>query len=375
MTGKVIRLKEDLTSTIRKILGLLLEKDCFDAILVPVRVPSGESFVYLLIKDRKLLESCTPFPPIMPIQGARALRDFTRRGKTDLRVLCVMRPCEIRASIELTKLKQINLENISFISIDCPGVLPTKDYINAPQESDKSYREIIERWESDNLRSTCNTCSYFSYEGLPADLHVGIVGAKKESISITPLSEKGKESLSKIDIECSDDLSQWQTEVKEISRKRIDNRNRVFLELKNKVSGAENFNDFFSNCINCHNCMSVCPICYCRQCFFDSTDEVKSEAENYLARAQAKGGIRFPGDMMLFHLGRMSHMALSCVSCGACEDGCPMEVPVSQAFGLIADEVQRTFDYVPGRNEEEPIPVLTYQEDELHEYEDAKGVK
>jgi formate dehydrogenase subunit beta len=50
-----------------------------------------------------------------------------------------------------------------------------------------------------------------------------------------------------------------------------------------------------------------------------------------------------------------------------------MDVPVSQVFALAGDEVQRAFDYVPGRNTEEPIPMLTYEEDELHEYEDAKG--
>jgi len=375
MIGKVIRLKENLNTMIKEVLGLLLEKDCFDVILAPVRVPSGESFAYLLIKDRKILESCTPFPPIIPVQGARALKDLTRRGNTNLKVLCVMRPCEIRASIELTKLRQIGLKNISFLSFDCPGVLRTKNYINSPEESDKQYQEIMATWESENLRSACNICLHFSYEGLPADLHIAITNIKEERIGITPLSDKGKELLSKIDIECSDNLSGWQTEVKGISRKRVANRNKAFSELRDRTSGAEGLHDFFSKCINCHNCMRVCPICYCRQCFFDLSDEVKPEAEDYLARTQAKGGIRFPSDTMLFHLGRMSHMALSCVSCGACEDGCPMEVPVSQAFALIADEVQKMFDYVPGRNEEEPIPVQIYQEDELHEYEDAKGTR
>ena len=373
MMGKVIPLKENLNTTIKEILELLLEKECFDAVLVPVRVPSGESFAYLLIKDRRILQSCTPLPPIMPVQGARALRDLTRRGNSNLKVLCVMRPCEIRASIELAKLRQIRLENVSFLSFDCPGALRTKDYINSPEESDNQYQEIIATWESENFRSACNTCLHFSYEGLPADLHIHLTNMKEERMGITPLSDKGKESLSRIGIECNGDLSGWQTEVNEISRKRIANRDKAFSELRDKISGAEGFHDFFSDCINCHNCMRVCPICYCRQCFFDVSGEAKSEAEDYLAKIGAKGGIRFPGDMMLFHLGRMSHMALSCVSCGSCEDGCPMEVPVSRAFAFVADEVQKMFDYVPGRNEEEPIPVQTYQEDELHQYEDAKG--
>ncbi len=69
----------------------------------------------------------------------------------------------------------------------------------------------------------------------------------------------------------------------------------------------------------------------------------------------------------------MSHMALSCVNSGACEDGCPMDVPVAQVFSFIGDTVQKMFDYIPGKDRNEPIPILTYKEDELHEYEDSKG--
>lgn len=375
MKGKIISSHDGLNKTIKEILRSLLEKGVFDAILVPTRAPSGESFVYLLIKNKDFVESCTPLPPIMPIQGARALKNFTRLGKTNLKVLCVMRPCEVRASVELSKLKQVELENISFISIDCPGAFVTKDYINDPEKFDKLYQKILQTWEGENLRPTCNTCVHFSYEDLPADLHIGKIGTQEDEIIITSLNKEGKQLLGEINIECSNDVSGWQSKVKEILQKKTDNRNTTFLELRSKVSGADNLDNLLSDCINCHNCMRVCPICYCRQCFFDSSDEVRIEAENYFIRARNKGAIKFPADMMLFHLGRMSHMALSCVGCGACEDACPMDVPIAQVFSFMADEAQKMFDYVPGRNKQEAIPIQIYKEDELHEYEDSKGPK
>ena len=112
--------------------------------------------------------------------------------------------------------------------------------------------------------------------------------------------------------------------------------------------------------------MSVCPICYCRQCYFDS-EAMKLPPENYLLRAETKGALRFPSDTLLFHLGRMSHMSLSCISCGTCEDACPMSIPVAQIFNLVADKNQNLFDYIPGKNIEEPLPLVDYKEDELQE--------
>jgi len=64
-------------------------------------------------------------------------------------------------------------------------------------------------------------------------------------------------------------------------------------------------------------------------------------------------------------------MSVSCVSCGSCEDACPMSIPVAQIFSMTADETQGIFDYVAGRNIDEPIPLKTYEEDELHEVEDS----
>ena len=64
-------------------------------------------------------------------------------------------------------------------------------------------------------------------------------------------------------------------------------------------------------------------------------------------------------------------MSLYCVSCGACEDACPVDIPVAQVFSMIADETQTLFDYISGRSLDEPLPLVAYKEEELHEVEDA----
>ena len=139
-------------------------------------------------------------------------------------------------------------------------------------------------------------------------------------------------------------------------------------KLKSKIEGTDKFLEVYSTCINCHNCMRVCPICYCRECYFNS-EALNLYPDNYLMRAKSKGGLRFPPDTLLFHLGRMSHMIVSCVSCGTCEDACPVSIPVGQIFSLVADKTQKLFDYVPGRNIDEPLPLVTYKEEEFREIE------
>ena len=93
--------------------------------------------------------------------------------------------------------------------------------------------------------------------------------------------------------------------------------------------------------------------------------------EDYLKRAEATGGLRLPPETLLFHIGRMLHMSLSCVSCGACEDACPTSIPVSQIFSLVAERNQKAFEYVPGRSLDEPPPLRVYEEKEFAEVEQS----
>ena len=47
-----------------------LSQGCFDAVLIPARVPAGDSFAYFLIRNEAFLEGTSPLPPVMPVQGA-----------------------------------------------------------------------------------------------------------------------------------------------------------------------------------------------------------------------------------------------------------------------------------------------------------------
>jgi formate dehydrogenase subunit beta len=368
LKGAVVSASSGSKKAIISLLEKAMDKEIFDAVVIPMKVPAGDAFAYVLVKDKSLLKDGDPIPPTMFVQGAKALSSITRLGEGNIKIAAIMRPCEIRATIELAKLGQTNIENITLISMDCPGVLPTSDFINDPEKSTKKFDEASKKLYDTIMRPVCQICDKSSM--VAGDLHIGTLGAKKDTIFIISNSQKGNDVVEKLGLKLNDNIKTWNDKVISISEEKNKKRKKVHKELKSKVGGIDNLVETFSHCINCHNCMKACPVCICRLCYFDS-DKVKLPADDYLERAESKGSIRFLPDTTLFQMGRMMHMSISCVSCGACEDACSMSIPVAQIFSMIADETQGLFDYVSGKSIDEPIPLVAYKEEELREVEDA----
>jgi len=348
---------------------LALKQGAFDAVLVPSRVPAGDSFAYHLIGNETVLEAASPLAPVMPVQGARVISSITRRGKGKKKIAAIMRPCEARATIELAKLGQVDLENITLITMDCPGVMPLSDYFENADRGDKLFADASQKWDTGPMRPVCRICDKFSSTG-GEDLHIGTMGTKNGSILLVPRSPKGEDVLSKAGLSLEENAGSWETCVNKLTEERKQKRGESNEALRSEIEGIDKLTKAFSACINCHNCMRVCPICYCRQCHFDS-DKMKFSFEDYLSRAETRGSLRVPTDTLLFHIGRMLHMSLSCVSCGMCEDACPTAIPVAQIFTLVGDRNREVFDYVPDKSVDEPLPLTTFEQNELEEVEQS----
>jgi formate dehydrogenase subunit beta len=198
---------------------------------------------------------------------------------------------------------------------------------------------------------------------------VGTVGVEGERVLLIPHNKRGEALLAALGLGMDQPLDEWSKAAEEARGRKTAAREKAHADMLARTHGLDNLMGVLRDCINCHNCQRVCPICYCKQCYFDAPS-VRADATDHLDRARRSGSIRLPSDVLLFHLGRMSHMVLSCVSCGACEDACPMDVPVSQLFSMVGREAQRTFDYVPGRSLDEARPLSTYRLQELTEVED-----
>jgi formate dehydrogenase subunit beta len=370
-TVKVIDGKTD--EVIIGFLKSFLKEGVVEAILIPKPLPSQDGFVQTLIRDPEKLNGVCVLSPTMPVQSARVISNLSVKnlGK---KVAAVLKACEIRAAVELAKFLQVKLDNVCFIGIDCPGTFEVADYAKMVQEGkggESLTKELLKGMEKGEIspppgyafRTACQMCEY---PVLQADLNIKLFGYKADQeIGIEIGDKLEKEIGEKSILSFSENESASRKEVvSKVIAERTKKRDALFQEFKGIVKDLQAFLDRFSTCIRCHNCMVACPICYCKECVF-KTAVFEHDGDQFLRWADRKGGIRMPTDTLIFHLIRMSHMVTSCIGCGLCDSACPSRLPVATLFRSVGDKIQKTFNYIPGKDVKEVPPVATFKEDEL----------
>ncbi|MFH1087518.1 MAG: 4Fe-4S dicluster domain-containing protein [Chloroflexota bacterium] len=356
-----------LRQTINAFLRELLDKKLVEAVLVPLRHPSGDSVAAALLTDPAQLDKADVMAPLMPVNGARIVSAMTKFGAPGKKIAVVLRPCELRALIELVKLKQASPDNLILIGVDCHGVYPLTRYRQfiADKSSDDFVSASRQQGEDPDLRSGCQICEYPA--PLASDLTIGFFGLDpKKALLLEAGTPKGEELLGKLSLggAASGQVGARAQAVSRLLSDRKSKRQKFFAQAKQDIGGPQKLLALFSACIKCHNCRKACPICYCRECFFESPT-FDLEADRYLRTAERKGAIRMPANTLLFQVTRMSHVGASCVGCGCCEEACPQSIPLLKIFQLTADSVQKLFDYTPGRSLDDKLPPAAFKEDEL----------
>jgi len=349
----------------------LLERGAVAAVLAPKPTPAGTTVTQVLIADPEQLDGIDPLAPVQMVNAAHILRELAREP-LEQKIAAVLRPCEVRATIELAKLKQVSLDSVVLISHDCPGVHDLNVYLDAVAGSgaeavrERRLAELLGEGEAGGgkksaggaaLRNACRQCMHFT--GDSADLSLAWIGAGESGALLEVHTDKGRELLGR-----GAEAPAPAGRAESLERIRAQ-------RLAAQGEEPEELLTVLERCIRCYNCREVCPICYCKECLM-KPEKMGYSPERYLRRAQKKGLIKMPVDTVLYHLTRMNHMASSCVACGLCEQACPMDIPLGSIFARVGRNVQALFDYVPGRSLEEELPVTTFKEDELPGVEDAK---
>ena len=296
------------------------------------------------------LDRFSLFNPVFDVSGAIYLRRIFSKGAT---IVVVLRPCEIRACVELVKLNQMEREDIIAVSVDCFGSVSSKENIeDLPTEPDKLKNYFKDH---DAMRWACRACR--EPRGVFGD--AGIRVDESGSLNFVAYTPKGETLLELLnDEDRADVFSDPASPEMHVSPP----GERFHTDMKT-------FSEDLAKCLMCKNCRDMCPVCYCVDCVFNG-DEYLPKGDAFLNQIFRTGSVNMPQGKELFHLIRMYHVSQTCVGCGACEEACPQGISLTKYFKGVSERLQAMFSYVAGERFEAEIPYLTFLEDELRHTED-----
>ncbi len=366
--------------SVQEFMERLLQSDLVGSVMLPKKTTGGDNYVQALVKNPALLADTDVSIPVVPVQAARLISQLTFSDPGE-KIAVVVKPCEARALVELTKFQQIRRESLLIIAVDCLGTYEPKNFsalVKAGKEpaADLRKQAASGRCEPDAeapFRSACTICEHPSMPLELVDLVIGLWGVDCEkNLYIEAGDELAAQLVEKNILEFNDAEQPKRAEaLASLRDERLKSRDQVLGEFGQRVNSIRGIQELLSTCMRCHNCMINCPICYCRECVFRSPT-FEHTPDQYLGWAADKGAIRMPANTVMFHLTRLNHMVMSCVGCGLCDTACPNDIPVMSLFRTVGLQTQKMMDYEPGRSYDEPAPATTFQDSELLHESGAK---
>jgi formate dehydrogenase subunit beta len=350
----------EMPKALREAVQRLMETGGFEGTFTLARTPGGGVDYFLSTKEEGAPE-LLPLHPVMPNHAGRLLREMTLGGAMRGKVLVITRPCELRGFVEIVKRLQGCLDNLVFLSVVCGGVFPLS-MVSAGWDGKRTeeYWAYPDGRPVQGLRPACQGCTEF----IPYTADLVVAPSANGHWALTAGSEEGGRLIERAFPSApAAEMDPKALEAMAVARKA--GREEV-LSHEADVKGLSDLVKVFGRCIGCHACSKACPICYCTLCTFESS-RMEDRMEQSKGQLEVKGGIRAPAGTVLFHIGRMGHMAVSCVACGCCQDVCPVGIPVSLLFKKVGEAVQARFEYVPGRDVKEALPINTFQPMEFKE--------
>jgi formate dehydrogenase subunit beta len=364
---------QDLLGALRSFLKAVLEREGITAVLAPWRLPMKNMLMPTLITDPQKLDEADPLSPAFAINTARVVSRLTRKASGGT-VAAVMRPCEIKAFVELVKLKQGRTEDVVVIGLDCLGAYSNRDFFrwvgdDAAASTQRFYRAVLAgsgaAMDGVDLTPACKACESPTADG--ADISLGLYGVDTaKEILVQARTAQGEHLLAKLGLAETPEPAARPKALEKILAERAAFRKEMFRQTCAATDTLEKLSTYLANCVNCYNCRVACPVCYCRECVF-VTDVFDHEPAQYLRWAKRKGAVKLPTDTLFYHLTRMAHMSTACVGCGQCSNACPNDIPLMELFRSVAHRAQAEFGYTPGRSLDEKPPFSEFRENEFLE--------
>jgi len=250
---------------------------------------------------------------------------LTRRPREE-RIGIVCRGCESRAVRVLVSEHQHDRDKLYVIGIPCQGIIDRNklgleperfaDVRQATEEGDEVI-VVLDDGErrfarADVLHDSCQRCRYPNPVG--ADVVLG-----------DPIPENTSQEV-------------W-SQVAEFEALQPEERYRFFIQEAER-------------CIRCYACREACPMCYCTECFVDHN--LPRWMESMVT----------PGGTQAWHIVRAFHQTGRCVSCGACERACPMDIKMTYLTDKLNDDMQQLYDFEVGASDDAVPPFAAFTLDD-----------
>jgi formate dehydrogenase subunit beta len=373
ITARINVKEKDLLGALRNFFEDILRSEEIEAILVPQHLPMKNMVMPTLVTDPDQLNGVDPLAPAFPMNAAKIVSRLTRKP-IGAKIAAVLRPCEIRAFVELVKLKQGRTDDVSLIAIDCLGALQNKDYFqyageDMTESTVRFYQNALSgktaRTEGVDLSPACKACEY--PVATNADINIGLLGVEVDDhVLVQSQTEDGTNMINQLNLTEIAEPAARQKAIDSLVAERTKYRDDMYNKTREATENVKKMTAYFASCVNCYNCRVACPVCYCKECVF-VTDVFNHEPSQYLRWANRKGIIKMPTDTVFYHITRLAHMSTACVGCGQCSNACPNDIPVMELFRTIAQGTQQAFDYEAGKSFDEDPPLLVFREEEFAE--------
>lgn len=342
-TQWMINTHGDPLGTVRKFVDTIWEQRDLNGMLVPLNGGQESSTTPQLIDDPHMLDQVNPFKPLMIVNAARMLPAYIGEHPDD-QIGALLRPCEMRALIEMVKHDSFNTDKLTSICVDCLGTLPLEDYQWRAQRkghSDNLTDEALQFARQGGIlayryRSACQMCK--SPEATRADININVLGLPvRQQILVQARDAAAARDFRLEEItDCQADsamVEQHDRIMFKLSERHQHTMQRLFETLADYLpQDVEALVAQLDNCGECQACMDICPIC--------SVDHPQRGVGGHYIRA----------DVMRW--------LVSCAGCGMCEQSCPNHLPLSSIFGYIREQLGQQWEYTPGRSADDPLPLM-----------------
>lgn len=339
----ILKTHGDPLGTLRSFIQAVWRESSIDRMLVSLEGADEDSLQPRLLSDPDQMSEVNPFRPVMTLNATRLIPEMVR-AYPQAKLGAILRPCEMRALVEVTKHAAFLTENLVTICIDCLGTFPAGEFNWRAQRKGSSSgltQEALQFARQGGIaayryRSACQTC--IAPGSGAADLNIGVLGLPVRQCLLVYARDRVIEerlNLKANTIGKSNDQISQQRErmLAKLAVRRARARERVALSVTEQLpADVDTVIRQLEKCGACQKCLDACPIC--------AVIYPRRGADGHYARYD------------------VARWLVSCAGCGMCEQACPNRLPLSAIFGHIRDQLGQALMYTPGESPEEPLPLL-----------------